>query len=903
MNSKTIDDPIKYVPVYLNDIASYQSFVYSYIIKHLKRKSFNITTLNGTERYMPSFENMESFGYTHLIEPLECLNIVYPNVEFDNYITSLPKTSIISGGALPTPSIINDEDKSEENDEGIITTITSIFTPADDNINPQSDTSSMDTSPDKSIVSDEDIEEYDIAVRNMVGRQGLSNIMSYKTINNPYELRYDFEYKPDIVNKYGRIFKSDNIKLYSGKISNICNIIRKSTGIVMIYSQYIDGGVVPLALALEEMGFGRYGSASYTKPLFKQPPTPQVDATTITPRSTMGPNDEFNPARYVMITGDKNFSPNNEADLKYITHPDNRYGKNVKVILITKAAAEGLDFKNIRQIHLLEPWYNMNRIEQIIGRAVRNFSHCDLPFNERNVEIYLHATKPINNEEPADLYVYRFAEKKAIQIGKVTRLLKGIAVDCILNIGQTNFTVDNLYKFAENQQININLSSGHKIQHTIGDTPGTDICDYMENCNFTCLNPVNDIPISLSNYDEDGININYTSIIKRIRALFREQSYYGRDELINSIKIVREYPTEHIDYVLTNLIENKNEYVMDQYGNRGHIINKGKYYGFQPNDIDDDQIDIYHRTVPIDYKRDTLNMDLPLNKGIQSTKEVEPISIDETVNHNKAGYTRIIDELKRVFDVIEEERTNIISGRNIGAGEVDWYRHMGRVYEILHSQYNIEYETLNQFITFHYLDILIIPDKLKILFQLYTPEIPNIPNDYEINMRAYFDKKVIKTNGRTGIAFTLGTIIEYYTKSITTSQWSNSKPVEELAYIQYIKTRLIRNPTPFGTYMGIMGINNKGNNIVFKIRDMSKPNNRGSMCSVTSKTVLIRNIKDILVKMPDIPQMPSNTDDILRLGLCIISEILLRKLNMSPNIIWFSDIDETVIYESMISQN
>jgi hypothetical protein len=45
------------------------------------------------------------------------------------------------------------------------------------------------------------------------------------------------------------------------------------------------------------------------------------------------------------------------------------------------------------------------------------------------------------------------AERKAIQTGKVTRLLKETAVDCILNIKQTNFTVENMLKVSENQQV------------------------------------------------------------------------------------------------------------------------------------------------------------------------------------------------------------------------------------------------------------------------------------------------------------------------------------------------------------------------------------------------------------------------------------------------------------------
>ena len=84
----------------------------------------------------------------------------------------------------------------------------------------------------------------------------------------------------------------------------------------------------------------------------------------------------------------------------------------------------------------------MNRIEQIIGRAVRNFSHKDLDFEERNVEIFMHGTilGKENIEEAADLYVYRVAEFKAIQIGNITRLLKESAVDCIINQDQQSFT-------------------------------------------------------------------------------------------------------------------------------------------------------------------------------------------------------------------------------------------------------------------------------------------------------------------------------------------------------------------------------------------------------------------------------------------------------------------------------
>ena len=48
-----------------------------------------------------------------------------------------------------------------------------------------------------------------------------------------------------------------------------------------------------------------------------------------------------------------------------------------------------------------------------------------------------------SDEEAADLYVYRVAEMKAVQIGHVTLILKETSVDCILHHDQSNFTQEN----------------------------------------------------------------------------------------------------------------------------------------------------------------------------------------------------------------------------------------------------------------------------------------------------------------------------------------------------------------------------------------------------------------------------------------------------------------------------
>ena len=65
---------------------------------------------------------------------------------------------------------------------------------------------------------------------------------------------YEYSVKYKTEEKYGRIFDEDQIGKYSKKIEHIIKCIKKSKGIVMIYSQYIEGGCIPIALALESIG-------------------------------------------------------------------------------------------------------------------------------------------------------------------------------------------------------------------------------------------------------------------------------------------------------------------------------------------------------------------------------------------------------------------------------------------------------------------------------------------------------------------------------------------------------------------------------------------------------------------------------------------------------------------------
>ena len=612
LNGRHIDQPIEHIDVYMLQVGDIQEAAYRFIINDMKamyiykktamvrRKKaaagaagasasapppgdINESTLVESVDF-PSFENMDTIGYAAVQRPLESLNIVYPHPALIEYIN-----------------------------------------------NPN--------------------DEFDITA--CIGKEGLRHIMSYEETGNP-PMRLNFEYRPEFMRAFklpngetttkasARIFAPDNIGRYSAKIKNICDRVLVSDGIILAYSQYIDGGVVPIALALEEIGFTRYSATGGNSSLFRSKPTPSIDAITMLPQrqhQAQFPNQPFRPARYSVITGDPTISPDNLFELKALTSEDNTHGENVKVVIISVAGSEGLDFKNIRQVHILEPWYNMNLLEQIIGRAIRNCSHKRLPFSRRNVELYLYGTQLTNPEiEAIDLYLYRLSEFKSVKIGAVSRVLRTSAVDCLLNVQHNTQTAAQL-----NQVVQQNLSSRKQIDYQVGARPYSALCDYMARCEYTCTPTFsNGRPIqeqeelyglgsdSDSDSDSDGrggdvrmdtfnekfMSMNLDKIIHKIRELYKDGFFYkktGPNGIIAHVNAIRQYPIAQINLALTQMVTEPNEYVNDKYGRLGRIINVGDYYLFQPIEITDKRIGIHERSTPVPYKHTSVEYPLPDN--------------------------------------------------------------------------------------------------------------------------------------------------------------------------------------------------------------------------------------------------------------------------------------------------
>ena len=133
---------------------------------------------------------------------------------------------------------------------------------------------------------------------------------------------------------------------------------------------------------------------------------------------------------------------------------NNMYGEAIKIIMITSSGAEGINLRNTRFVHIVEPYWNMVRIEQVVGRARRICSHQDLPVDMRNVKVFLYLTQMseqqktdeknieirirdisrIDKKTPitTDETLFEIATLKQKINNQILRAVKETAVDCNL---------------------------------------------------------------------------------------------------------------------------------------------------------------------------------------------------------------------------------------------------------------------------------------------------------------------------------------------------------------------------------------------------------------------------------------------------------------------------------------
>jgi len=206
----------------------------------------------------------------------------------------------------------------------------------------------------------------------------------------------------------------NGLKKYSPKMSKMIELMQTSPGLILGYSTFRSlEGIAILGLALEANGWARY----------------DVD----------NPGKNAGKPKYAIYSGAEDEEERRKL-IEVYNSDENKYGEKLKALLITSAGAEGLDLKNIRQVHILEPYWHDVRPSQVIGRANRFLSHIALPEKDRTVDVYRYISlfspeqkELIPEKESTDQYIYEIAVKKLKVTEEIKQTLKEIAVDCTLN--------------------------------------------------------------------------------------------------------------------------------------------------------------------------------------------------------------------------------------------------------------------------------------------------------------------------------------------------------------------------------------------------------------------------------------------------------------------------------------
>ena len=140
--------------------------------------------------------------------------------------------------------------------------------------------------------------------------------------------------------------------------------------------------------------------------------------------------------------------------------PNNFYGQIIKVLMITSSGAEGISLKNVRYVHITEPYWHPVRIHQVIGRARRICSHSYLPKELQTVNVFLYLMvfsesqlssdlsielrlKDISKKDKkkvitSDEYLYEISSIKEEINASLLQGVKESAIDCSIHTRSTS---------------------------------------------------------------------------------------------------------------------------------------------------------------------------------------------------------------------------------------------------------------------------------------------------------------------------------------------------------------------------------------------------------------------------------------------------------------------------------
>ena len=505
----------------------------------------------------------------------------------------------------------------------------------------------------------------------------LIDLINKNLYNNklPKELLKNFIVVNSKKNISGNILKVDYIKQFSVKFYKILNriaknvITKKGPCTAFIYSNLVKaGGIELFAEALLMNGYLEYHEDSNYN-IIDDTLDYKTGLKYSEFKKKFNPN-EFKPATFLLVTGGAEEGEDvPEIKQKIIrdvfNNSDNIDGKHIKFILGSKVMNEGVTLNNCKQVHILDVFYNIPKIEQVIGRAIRMCVH-QASINDSNrfpkVYVYRYVIGLTDlNELSTDETLYQKAELKYLTVKQIERILKEVAFDCALLL-HANMFPEELDKYKDCEPYRENMTS----KEMKNMCPA--LCDFQKcdlKCNSTKLNKhfwdskkktyrdLSKKEIDYSTFN-DELSRNEIILIKnKIKDLYRFKYVYLYEELLGYIqKSFLEHQIELFDnYFLDQALEdlmpitendfnNFKDTIYDKFNRSGYLIQRNKYYIFQPfNELE---------TLPT-YYRD--NMIIDIDNNVSLDNYVKQNYKDKT-NDTIVNKSKNIEKEKYDFDAV-----------------------------------------------------------------------------------------------------------------------------------------------------------------------------------------------------------------------------------------------------------
>lgn len=316
---------------------------------------------------------------------------------------------------------------------------------------------------------------------------------------------------------------------------------------------------------------------------------------------------KFYPATFITITGkanDEAMDMINEHKKMILDNvfnsTENKEGKYIKLVLGSRVMNEGVSMDNVGSVHILDVYFHLGKVDQVVGRAIRWCSHYKLMNNTNiwphvNVYKYAISLSEDKDELSSEEILYKKAELKYLLINKIERIMKEVAIDCPLNIHGNIFNEE----VKEYETCDIH-----------GKIKCPAICNYTK-CDYKC----NDIKLNYEYYDPyrkiynlvSKKDIDYSTFTNEfanheieyaktiIKELYITSPVNTLKDILNYVKEAYEekkndsYDDFFVYRAIDSLIpitendfNNFKDIIVDKNNTYGYLIYRDIYYIFQP---------------------------------------------------------------------------------------------------------------------------------------------------------------------------------------------------------------------------------------------------------------------------------------------------------------------------------